>query len=157
MKIPFGKNRTLYIAELGTCGIRLSEHWYADVFLRPCRRLGLFINDGIFRRWYTLTWRGWVIDKLEVLDANNAARVFRRTIKPYTLIRHNRGHVMEAMSYPIPNSDNTVSIMARCIPEDSTSLDEFDVTEFMDELSLQPTDIPAENPVPRNSTIRSAR
>lgn len=163
MRIPFGrgpasKAPALFLCELGTCGVRLSERWYADVFFRwggqritDRVRLGVFVHDGIFRRWYALSLaEGCVLTKVEVLDAPNAARIFRREMRPYALLQHrSSGHQYEAMSYPCPEPDNTVTIMARTTPEDPSTLTEFLCSEFEFTSWSGLTGIPACDPLPR--------
>lgn len=152
MRIPLGKGRAI-TWQLGTLGLR-SGNWYGDLFLGGTfsGKLSLrrFINDGVaMRRWETLTRRGWRTDRIEILDAINAARIFRRTMKPYVLLHDIRtGHVVEAMSYPCPNpgSLHPVTIMVRTTPEDPTTLAEFDCRE-LGPVSFEPTNVPAENPV----------
>jgi hypothetical protein len=154
MKIPFTKNQTVLFWQLGTCGYRTNT-FHRDYFfgwrnrasdvLPPLRR---FTNDGIMKRWETLTLSGWQIDKIQVIDPDNAARIFRRTMKPYTLLQHRfSGQHYWAMSYPCPNEDGRVTIMVRSDPDDPCTLIEARC-ELFDPVSFQATNVPAENPIP---------
>lgn len=143
----------------GTLGLSFrNDHlrWYGDLFWSGSgggRTLRCFVNDGIFRRWSTLTWNGWEVDKVEVLDAENAARIFRRTMEPCAILTLRRnGMQCEALNYPCPNPDNTVSITVKNIGDDSGMLDERDCDEFEFSRWYGRTGIPACDPIKRGGS-----
>lgn len=77
-------------------------------------RATLTLTDDIFARTYRLTWRGLVLDQVEVMHAENAARIFRRTMKPWALLPHVAGDgPFEAVSYPFVDVDGDVRIIVR--------------------------------------------
>lgn len=161
---------------LGCLGFKIDEQFYVDLFMSPPwiegygylwseeapgglrRALRAFIHDGIFRRWYTLTWQGWRLDKVEVLDLENAARIFRRTMKPYAIVQTKRGKKVECMSYPFLTHQHAEgnewydlpSIMVRTMPGDSSTLVEMDCDDLRPiQFSLRYTGIPANDPIVR--------
>src|SRR4051812_3803987 len=93
---------------LNCLGVKSADgRFYADLFLGGTfglkRTLRLFVHDAALgcRRWYTLTWNGWELDKVEVTDPEQFARVARRTQRPYALVKHARsGVTWECISYP---------------------------------------------------------
>jgi hypothetical protein len=154
MKIPYTNLHVF--TEPGTLiGLRVgdkspNQKFYMDFFVaRAPFRLRRFVNDRVIRRWETLRLEGWVLDKIQVLDPENAARVFRRTMKPYVLAYYGREEIeVELMSYPCPNDDGRVTIMARLVPDDPSTLRELNC-EKLRPVSFRPTQVPAENPVAR--------
>jgi hypothetical protein len=93
---------------LGTIGLRRGE-FYADICLKPAFQL--FVNDGIVKRWYSLPRMRLL--KVEIIDAENARRIARRTMKPWTWLRDRTGHKWEAICYPFICEDGGVKIKVR--------------------------------------------
>ena len=77
-------------------------------------RATITLTDDIFARTYRLTWRGLMLDHVEVLHAENAARIFRRTMKPWELLSAvNRDGQFEAICFPFVDVDGCVKVIVR--------------------------------------------
>lgn len=75
---------------------------------------GTVVTDRVFRRLYQRTWWGGrKLIGVEILDAENAARIFRRTMKPYAMVENAASALRcECISYPFIE-DGVPRIMVR--------------------------------------------
>jgi hypothetical protein len=101
------------IAQLGVIGFK-TERFYADIHKgwRKFPSLQMFVNDGVVRRWYRLLPWPFELLKVEVLNADNAARIARRTMRPYAVVRRADGEPVECMSFPWAENGR-VEVMVR--------------------------------------------
>jgi hypothetical protein len=100
---------------LGCLGLTVNDH-YGDAFIRPY--LGVYINDGTFKRWYS--WTGKLL-KVEDIHQENARRVYGRTLKPLAIVTTKRGERAECVSFPYIDDLGSVRIQIRMVPGDCTT------------------------------------
>lgn len=106
------------------------------------------VNDGTFLRRYRITWRGLVLEALQVIRAENAARIFRRTMKPWALLTHrDDGRTYEAVSYPFGH-EGDVAIVVRAKVGEPGELLTLSCAELRPiQFSPKRTGIPANDPI----------
>jgi hypothetical protein len=128
----------------GCLGLKVGEDYKGDIFWSPY--FGLYINDGIFRRWYSLP--RFKLLKIQVIDPENARRIFSRTMKPWVRLKTwNRNYEVEAVSYPFLDEHGAVRIKVRMVPGDPTTLSEIGCSELNPIDFRKKTGIPACDPI----------
>lgn len=106
-----------------TWGLTWKGRYVGDLFIYPYP--GLFVNDGTTLRRYRW-WPKFELVSIRVIHGPgqmaDAARIFRRTMRPYTVLTTVGGKKLEAMSYPFVDYHlGGVYIMVRH-PDDPTTL-----------------------------------
>lgn len=120
---------------------RIQAHRKAKSFEKNSR----LVDDGIFRRWY----RGEQLVQVEALNAENAARVCRRTMKPWQILTHaSSGEQYEAVCYPFVEGEQPMIKVRTKIGEPGDLADMLctDLRPIMFE-PLR-TGVPANDPLP---------
>lgn len=133
-------------------GLKWRGRYVGDIFIKPY--FGLYYNDGIFRRRYKL-WPKPTLVSIQVVDAVNAARIFRRTMTPYVPLYINGlgDDTVMCMSYPFVE-DGEPYVMVRMTPMDPTSLKKFRCVRLRPiKLSPRVTGISANDPLCSKHTV----
>lgn len=142
---------------LGCLGLRIGPkdcpRFYGDLFIRrnwggPVT-LRMFATDfWVCRRWYTLTMRGWRLDKVEPIHGESFCRVARRTLKPYDIATSALGRRWILSCYPYVNDSGVPAVMAHDADDELSELRELRCDQLRPLQLGGLTGIPACDPVP---------
>jgi hypothetical protein len=164
MRLPnWTKHRVLLPwNNLGCLGFASADgKLYGDLFLGGTfglrRTLRAFLHDEVVgaRRWYTLTWNGWELDKVEPTNPFAFTRVCRRTMQPYKEVTvtfselpdgFTPGCRLECISYPFLE-DGRAQVMLRELDGVGVDLMQVDCDEVRPIDWARCTGIPANDPL----------